>query len=123
MTPQPEELVEGSIDHWKEMIEWAQQRDPREPISVACMKILVGSDWYSGSCPLCRWFLHFGDGECEGCPLHAVFGDCDSPHAMNAWIDVARARDWGEWLEAAEVMLFQLETVLKLLKEEGGKNA
>lgn len=116
-----QQFIEESVEHWERMIEWASQRDPEEQVSACLMKILLQEDWYSRSCPLCRRFLFLGDGDCSDCPLRAVFGECDNPCSLNAWIDVAKAETWGEWLEAAEVMLLQLKVILKLLKE-GGDN-
>ena len=121
VTKETIQATQQSVDHWKRMIEWAREQHPRSPTDYLCMMAEIGEDWYSGSCPLCKYFLR-PDTSCSECPLKTVFGHCDDPQALNAWSDIRRSRTWGEWLEAAEVMLFQLETVLKLLKG-GGENA
>jgi len=110
------QATQQSVDHWKRTIEWAREQYPKSPTDYLYMTAEIGEDWYSGSCPLCKCFLQ-PDTSCSECPLKAVFGRCDDPLAVNAWPDIRRSRTWSEWLEAAEVMLFQLETVLKLLKE------
>jgi len=120
MKPSTKEAIQAtqqSADHWGRMIEWVKRQDPEWTADYHYMEIEIGESWYSEDCPLCEHFLHYSDVPCDGCPLRVVFGQCIDPLALNAWSDVRWSRTWGEWLEAAEVMLFQLETTLKLLKE------
>jgi len=111
------QAIQQSIDHWKRMIGWAESQDPTEAAEHRRMEDELHESWYSDDCPLCKRFLLGSDELCEECPLRVVFGSCSDSHAMNAWLSVRWARTWDEWLEAAEVMLLQLETILKLLKE------
>jgi len=115
VTKEAIQTTQQPIDHWKRMIERAESQDPGRITDYYYMEIEIGENWYSEDCPLCKHFLY--ETVCGNCPLRVVFGLCSDPSALNAWSNVRWARTWGEWLEAAEVMLFQLETVLKLLKE------
>jgi len=110
------EATAQSVEHWERMIGWAREQDPDGYPDHTRMEQEIGEDWFSESCPLCQHFLH-SDYLCDGCPLQAVFGYCSDLSALNAWQDVRYSRTWGEWLEAAEVMLLQLKVALKLLKE------
>ncbi len=116
VTKETIQATQQSIDHWKRMIEWAESQDPTEVAEHHRMEQEIAESWYSDDCPLCKRFLLGPDEPCEGCPLRVAFGNCSDSHAMNAWPNIRWARTWDEWLEAAEVMLLQLETVLKLLK-------
>jgi len=116
VTKETIQATQQSVDHWERMIEWVKQQDPRGYPDYSYMEQEIGEDWYSDSCPLCKRFS-LPDVPCKDCPLGDIFGLCNDPLALNAWPSVRWSRTWGEWLEAAEVMLFQLETVLKLLKE------
>ncbi len=107
-----------SIKHWKRMIGWAEKENPKKPVNTTLMRLALHEDWYAGGCLLCNFFMREKGRECNGCPLYIVFGACASEWTMNAWKNVAKAESWGEWVEAAEVMLEQLNTVLMLLGEE-----
>jgi len=109
------QATQQSVDHWKRMIEWVKQQNPEWITDYHYMEIEIGESWYSEDCPLCEHFLY--ETVCGNCPLRVVFGQCTDHSALNAWSNIRWARTWAEWLEAAEVMLLQLETVLKLLKE------
>ncbi len=117
VTKETIQATQQSMDHWKRMIEWVSQQDPEWITDYHYMEVEIGESWYSEDCPLCEHFLLDPDAPCNDCPLRVVFGQCIDPLALNAWPNVRWARTWDEWLEAADVMLFQLETVLKLLKE------
>ncbi|RLC80938.1 MAG: hypothetical protein DRJ03_20790 [Chloroflexi bacterium] len=116
VTKEAIQATQQSIDHWERMIEWVKRQDPEGIPSYQRMELEIGEDWYSESCPLCQCFS-LPDVPCKDCPLGDVFGFCNNPAALNAWPNVRWSRTWGEWLEAADVMLLQLETVLELLKE------
>ncbi len=121
VTKETIQATQQSIDHWKRMIEWAESQDPTEVAEHHRMEQEIAESWYSDDCPLCKRFLQGSDELCEECPLRVVFGNCSDLLTANAWSDVRWARTWDEWLEAADVTLLQLETVLKLLK--GGDDA
>jgi len=114
------EATANSIDHWERMINWAKIQDPNKPVKALDMLKEIKEDWSSYGCPLCQTFFHLTDDDlCKYCPLRVIFGSCNKKQEMNAWQDVSNAKTWGEWLESAEVMLQQLQTVFQIIKVRG----
>jgi len=118
------EATANSIDHWKKMINWAKTQIPDQRVTGWKMFKEIKETWSSDDCPLCQAFFHLDVTDydlCKHCPLRVIFGSCNKKQEMNAWQDVSNAKTWGEWLEAAEVMLQQLQATLSIIKIKGGK--
>jgi len=123
------EITIQTIEHWRDMIKWAKGQNPKEPAKPFHMENAIGQSWLDKDPPLCHCFaeecLNYhpldprkGD-ICKRCPLYIIFGGCSADGVMNAWKDVALAKNWEEWLEGAEIMLEQLKVVLMFLEEDG----
>jgi hypothetical protein len=117
------QALNDSIDHWGRMIECVKQNSNlNNPVSLGEMVSLIGETWYAEDCALCDYakklyqddkgFLY--NNWCGFCCLRIP---CTNQNSL--WQKVGNASTWGEWLEAANLMLDELKKIRKKIK--GGK--
>ena len=105
------EAIQKSIDHWKEMIEWAGNQEPEGSTHNDEMKDAINMLWGGKDCTLCKLY-HDNDNKCPKCPLQKKYGGCCGNDVENEWDKVYESDTWGEWLIHARLMYLQLKSLL-----------
>ena len=109
-----QKAIQNSIKHWREMIQWVTEQDPRDKIDQFLMEEAIDSTWFDKDCDLCS---EFNSPCCFNCPLQKAFGKCGKVET-NAWTRFHQKGTWEEWLVMAEKMLKQLESLIQPTKAE-----
>ena len=104
-----EQDILNSISHWKRMIAWARDQNPKDPVDSLRMETSINESWYARDCPLCQRFIV----SCDLCPLtlyqgryHTIKTGCGGD---SAWLQVELALTWRQWVKAARKMLYVLQ--------------
>ncbi len=110
-----QKAIQNSIKHWREMIQWVTEQDPRDKIDQSLMEEAIDSTWFDEDCDLCSKFNSF---HCPNCPLQKAFGKCGKRGTENAWTRFHQKGTWEEWLVMGEKMLKQLESLIQPTKAD-----
>lgn len=117
--------IEKTIEHWERMIRWVKKRkNKKAEADEEIMERYLGEGWHSDDCDLCTYYIRGKAGGCEKCILAERYGRCHDANIganQNAWIDVANAATWEQWLAAAPKLLKQLKRLLEEPKKKTGK--
>jgi len=115
MTKSTRKIIEKTLKHYDEMIEWAKKQGPRKQADEWKMLTGIGQNWFSEFCPLClKFFVLFGCGEC---PLHLRYGRCGVSFD-NSWKAMGDAKTWNSWIRHATLMRKQIESLLEEVKPD-----
>lgn len=96
-------LKEQTISHYNRMIAWALKQNPKESASSHIMKSVIGEDWSSTYCPLCKSVQGRG---CGNCPIASEgYYNCRN----TPWENLSYARTWEQWINIASDEILFLE--------------
>jgi len=118
MTSSTKKIIQKTLKHYDEMIEWAKGQNPRGWVSEWGMYNAIKQYWLGDCCPFCEKFfkpeLSF-DKQCGGCPLLLRYGRCGVSPA-NLWEAMHEADTWKTWIRHATRMRQQIESLLEEVK-------
>jgi hypothetical protein len=116
MTKLTRTIIENTLKHYDEMIEWAKEQKPRGRVDEWKMQKGINQHWFSEFCPLCKKFFRGGDIKCGECPLSQRYGYCGQPDIGNTWLAMIEARTWKTWIRHATLMRRQVKSLLEEVK-------
>jgi hypothetical protein len=99
-----EKIKKEAIEHYEEMIKWAELQDPEEKVDEDKMIKEIGQYWEANYCSYCK------EHDCEDdCPLGS-----DNPHhcCNKLWDKMDASKIWSTWITNAL-------KVLEYIKEKG----
>lgn len=102
-----ERLIKQAISHFKYMVSFAKERDPKEIADSGVMELCIGESWRSVHCPLC---IEYADVACKGCPIHEYTNEKNC--RGTPWGRVNSSVTWSDWIEHAESEISMLEDIL-----------
>lgn len=113
MTKSTRKVIEKTLKHYDDMIEWAKGQKQRGYVDDWKMLFEIGQNWYGDHCPLCKEFSPLLT-TCGKCPLYARYGGC----GRNEWNKMDNAGTWKTWIRHATLMREQIESLLKEVKKD-----
>jgi hypothetical protein len=116
MTKSTRKVIEKTLKHYDEMIEWAKGQKPRGWPDRWRMKDEIKQNWFDMSCPLCKAFYSYLSGGCGECPLVSRYGNCTDGSSKNAWLKMYFSTTWKSWIRHATRMREQIESLLEEVK-------
>ena len=89
-----------AIFHYEKMIEWAKKQNKKLLVIPIEMYNAIGEDWSSYYCSFC----HLHNNDCINCVLgDGKNRDCHCCGGL--WAKMNEAKNWGEWVKAANKVL------------------
>jgi hypothetical protein len=119
MTKATKKVIEKTLKHYDEMIEWAKEQEPKERPDDWEMYKKIGQDWFDDCCPLCKKFFGLTTAygyTCGKCPLCAKYGRCGADNSTSAWKEMKSSGTWKTWIRHATRMKEQIESLLEEVK-------
>ena len=123
MTSATKKVIQKTLKHYDEMIEWAKGQKARGWVNERKMYREISQSWYAGSCPLCAKFFHLNldlnddKTPCNKCPIYAKYGGCDySPNSP--WKLMNFSSTWKTWIRHATAMREQIASLLEEKSKE-----
>lgn len=103
-----ERLLKRAIAHFRYMISFAKERDPKEIADSCVMELCIGESWRSVHCPLC---IEYAGDACKGCPISAYTNEINC--RGTPWGMLNNSVTWDDWIEHAESEISMLEDILR----------
>ena len=120
MTKSTRTIIEKTLKHYDEMIEWAKGQKPMACVDNQKMYAGIEQDWFDYDCPLCQKFFKGAldpSIRCSKCPLYLRYGKCGRS-TKNSWTYMFEARTWKTWIRHATLMRRQVESLLEEVKPD-----
>ncbi|MEN6320633.1 MAG: hypothetical protein ABFD82_17995 [Syntrophaceae bacterium] len=121
MTSATKKVIQKTLKHYDEMIEWAKGQKAREYASADKMYDEIGQEWHGEFCPLCQKFYIYDlqdvgsppTSRCGKCPLYAKYGQCGTWLGKTAWKNMDNSGTWKTWICHATSMREQIASLLE----------